>query len=271
MLNIAAVNPATTSTKTATPLSPREAGEILKCDNVNAITLYTIAKGLVTTIKNHKTLHQAIVSALEDYIKSLEERVGYYTDTFDKCLEDYEENIHYPRLSIPIGNSLCREVKWVKRVDPQTISCYTAEDRPSSTPHILKIYAQLVLTTDPGNLYQPGSTTPSLGPPQPSIPSARPHKTSTTGASRQILTATAISRMPSASPWLRPRNTRPTLIGITSLKDYARPGWKQHMLLPVLHIWKGLCQPSCVVHMGAEVSKLLGGADGSVPGTTGTW
>ena len=91
------------------------------------------------------------------------------------------------------------------------------------------------------NLYQPGSATPLLAPLQPSIPSKKPPMSSMTRGSRPILTATMLSKTPSASPWLRPRNTRPTLIGITSLRGYAKPSWKQRVPLPVLHIWKGSC------------------------------
>ena len=149
MLNLAAQNAAITSIRSATPISPQGANTILQRDDVDSITLHGIAKSLVSTIRKWEALHQSIVSALEDHIKSLEKRVGHYTDTFDRCPEDYEENIHYPGLLVPIGNGLCHKVKWVKRIDPQTISCYTAEDRPSSTPHILKIYAQPILTTNP--------------------------------------------------------------------------------------------------------------------------
>ena len=116
---------------------------------MDSITLHGIAESLVLTIRKQEVLHQSIVTTLENCIKGLEERVGYYTDTFDRCPEGYKAIDCYPGLSVPIGNGLSREVKWVKRVDPQTVSCYTAEDEPSSTPHILKVYAQPIITTDP--------------------------------------------------------------------------------------------------------------------------
>ena len=133
----------------ATPISPRSAGNILQHDNMDSVTLHSIAKSLVLTIRKQEVLYQSIITALKNCIKGLEERVGYYTDTFDRCPENYEANHRYPSLTVPVGNGLSREVKWVRRVDPQTISCYTAEDRPSSTPHILKIYAQPTIMTDP--------------------------------------------------------------------------------------------------------------------------
>ena len=148
-LNLAAQNAATTSVHSVTPISPQSAGNILQHNDVDSITLHRITKSLVSTIRKREVLHQSIVTALENCIKGLEERVGHYTDMFDRCLEGYEANNCYPGLSVPVGNGLSREVKWVKQVNPQTVSCYTAKDRPSSTPHILKIYAQPIITTDP--------------------------------------------------------------------------------------------------------------------------
>ena len=149
MLNLTTTNPDATSICSASPLSPRRVGAILQRDDVDTITLHTIAKGLVSTIKKHKVLHQLIITHLENRIKSLEDRVRHYTDTFERCPEDYKENIHYPGLKVPLGDGLFWEVKWIKHIDPQTISCYTAEDSPSSTPHLLKIYTQPVMSTNP--------------------------------------------------------------------------------------------------------------------------
>ena len=140
-LNLAAQDTATTSVWSGSPISPRTANNILQCDNMDSITLHGIAKSLVLTIRKREVLHQSIIAALKDHIKSLEEQVGHYTGTFDRCPEGYEANYRYPGLMVPMGDSLSREVKWVKWVDPQTVSCYTAEDGPSSTPYILKIYA----------------------------------------------------------------------------------------------------------------------------------
>ena len=95
------------------------------------------------------------------------------------------------------------------------------------------------------NLYQPGSVIPSWGPLQPFTPCTKLHRISTTGVSRWISTATATLRMPTASPWLRPRSTRPMLTDIGSLEGYAKPSWKQCTLLPVSLIWKGSRQPCC--------------------------
>lgn len=149
MLNLTSANPATTSVQSASLLSPYGAGAILQQDNMDAFTLHTIAKGLVSTIKKCEILHQSIIAHLESRIKSLEERVGHYTDAFEWCPDNYEENIHYPGLTVPVGNGLFHEVKWIICIDPQTISCYTAEDGPSSAPHLLKIYTQPVMSTDP--------------------------------------------------------------------------------------------------------------------------
>ena len=94
-LNLAAQNAAATSMRSTTPISPRSAGNILQWDDMDSVTLHGIAKSLVSTIRNWEILHQSIVTTLENCIKGLEERVGHYTDTFDRCLEGYEVNNHY--------------------------------------------------------------------------------------------------------------------------------------------------------------------------------
>ena len=149
MLNLTAQDAATTSIRSTTPISPQSVGNILQHDNMDSITLHGITKSLVSTIRKWEVLYQSIITALENCIRGLEERVGHYTDMFDRCPEGYEANDRYPGLMVPAGNSLSREVKWVKQVDPQTVSCYTAKDGLSSTPHILKIYAQPIIMTDP--------------------------------------------------------------------------------------------------------------------------
>ena len=148
-LNLAARDATATSVRLATPISPRSAGNILQCDDVDSVTLHGIAKSLVSTIRKQEVLHQSIVTALEDHIMGLEAQLGDYTDMFNRCPEGYKENRRYPGLTVPVGDGLSREVKWVKRVDPQTVSCYTTEDGPSDTPHILKIHAQPFIMTDP--------------------------------------------------------------------------------------------------------------------------
>ena len=148
-LNLTAQDAAATSVHSATPISPRSAGNILQHDNMDSVTLHGIAKSLVLTIRKQEVLHQSIVTALEDCIMGLEAQLGDYTDMFNRCPEGYEENHHYPGLTVPVGDGLSRKVKWVKRVNPQMVSCYTAGGGPSSTPHILKIYAQPFIMTNP--------------------------------------------------------------------------------------------------------------------------
>ena len=54
----------------------------------------------------------------------------------------YKENECFPFLTIGNSNSIYWPVNWVKLLDNCTVSGFTEDDRPGSTPHIFHIYAQ---------------------------------------------------------------------------------------------------------------------------------
>ena len=82
-------------------------------------------------------------------IARLEDLVKTHTDTFKRCPKGYVLNTKYPGLTINIGNGLQREVKWVKQLEQGTVACFTEDDSPGDTPHIVKIYAQPCATAEP--------------------------------------------------------------------------------------------------------------------------
>ena len=112
-------------------------------------TLQGIARALLKTIKQREDNHQAEVQRLNSRIIRLEDLVQEHTDTFERCPEGYVLNTKYPGLTINIGNGLQREVKWVKPLEQGTVACYTEEDGPGDTPHIVKIYAQPCASAEP--------------------------------------------------------------------------------------------------------------------------
>ena len=86
---------------------------------------------------------------LNSRINRLEDLVKTHTDTFERCPEGYILNTKYPGLTINIGNGLQREVKWVKQLEQGTVACFTEDDGPGDTPHIVKIYAQPCTSAEP--------------------------------------------------------------------------------------------------------------------------
>ena len=132
------------------PISPRSAANILNMGTyLDPDTLQGIAKALLKTLKQREDNHQAEVQELNGRIDRLEELLKDHTDTFERCPEGYVLNTKYPGLTINIGNGLQRDVKWVKQLEQGTVACYTADDGPGDTPHIVKIYAQPCATAEP--------------------------------------------------------------------------------------------------------------------------
>ena len=132
------------------PISPRSATNILDSGTyLDPNTLQGIAKALLKTIKQRETNHAAEVSELHAQIIRLKDLVKTHTDTFEHCPEGYVLNTKYPGLTINISNGLQREVKWVKQLEQGTVACFTEDDSPGNTPHIVKIYAQPCTTAEP--------------------------------------------------------------------------------------------------------------------------
>ena len=132
------------------PISPRSAANILDSGTyLDPDTLQGIAKALLKTIKQRETNHAAEVQELNARISRLEDLVKTHTDTFERCPKGYVLNTRYPGLTINIGNGLQREVKWVKQLEQGTVACFTEDDGPGDTPHIIKIYAQPCTTAEP--------------------------------------------------------------------------------------------------------------------------
>ena len=132
------------------PISPRSAANILDSGTyLDPNTLQGIAKALLKTIKQREDNHTAEVRELNARINRLEDLVKTHTDTFQCCAKGYVLNTKYPGLTINIGNGLQREVKWVKQLEQGTVACFTEDDGPGDTPHIVKIYAQPCATAEP--------------------------------------------------------------------------------------------------------------------------
>ena len=132
------------------PISPRSAANILDSGTyLDPNTLQGIAKALLKTIKQRETNHATEVSELHAHITRLEDLVKTHTDTFQRCPEGYVLNTKFPGLTINIGNGLQQEVKWVKQLEQETVACFTEDDGPGDTPHIVKVYAQPCATAKP--------------------------------------------------------------------------------------------------------------------------
>ena len=132
------------------PISPRSAANILDSSTyLDPDTPQGIAKALLKTIKQREDNHITEVQELNARINRLEDLVKTHTDTFQRCPEGYVLNTKYPGLTINIGNGLQREVKWVKHLEQGTVACFTEDDGPGDTPHIVKIYAQPCATVEP--------------------------------------------------------------------------------------------------------------------------
>ena len=132
------------------PISPRSAANILNMGTyLDPDTLQGIAKALLKTLKQREENHRVEVQGLNDRINRLEDLVQEHNETFERCPEGYVLNTKYPALTINIGNGLQREVKWVKQLEQGTVACYTEEDGPRDTPHIVKVYAQPCASAEP--------------------------------------------------------------------------------------------------------------------------
>jgi hypothetical protein len=117
--------------------------------NINAITLWGIMTSLVSTIRVREEHHIEEKRHLKEHIAWLEAWIKAHEDNFQWCPKRYIENTKYPDLSVAIGNGLHCSAKWIKLLNKGMLSIFTADDRPGSSPHIVKIYAQPCCIAEP--------------------------------------------------------------------------------------------------------------------------
>ena len=62
--------------------------------------------------------------------------------SYREALLGYEVNDQFPNLTVSIGNGIHQLVKCIKMLDNCTVSVFTTDDSPGSTPDIFHVYAQ---------------------------------------------------------------------------------------------------------------------------------
>jgi len=125
-------------------MSPRTTQSTLAANaDIDTELLRAIANGLLTTIANHETNTAMQYRQFTEQIQSLQDRILHYKETFEQAPEGYMLNDgRIPHFHIPHSNGLSRPAKWIKLNDDGTASGYADTDGPSTTPHIIDLYAQ---------------------------------------------------------------------------------------------------------------------------------
>src|SRR6267142_1220150 len=125
-------------------MSPRTTQSTLKANpEINTGLLCTITNGLLTTIANHETDAAIQYQHFTNQIKSLQDCILHYEETFEQAPEGYILNDgHVPHFRIPCGNGFSRPAKWIKLNNDGTVLGFVDTDGPKSTPHIADLYAQ---------------------------------------------------------------------------------------------------------------------------------
>src|SRR5579863_480173 len=103
------------------PVSPQSAINILDQD-LPSERVKEVAKGLVTTIQHHNTIHRIEADTLaraneklKERVASLEAEVAHYHD--DLCPDNFIANMGQVAATIPIGAGYARPAKWICQRD----------------------------------------------------------------------------------------------------------------------------------------------------------
>jgi len=146
------------TTPAAPAMSPRTTKSTLDANaDIDVDLLRSIANGLLTMIANCETDTMIQYQRFKDQITGLQERILQYEETFERAPEGYTlNNGRVPHFRIPCSNGLSRPAKWIKLNTDGTVSGYADTDRPSSSPHIIDLYA-----TSDDQYKEDGSTRPA--------------------------------------------------------------------------------------------------------------
>jgi len=131
-------------------MSPNTVATILATQSsIDAITLCSIAKGLVETIKEREERHGHQLLAAHNCQQQLEDKLTDYEQGYGSPPEGYKRNVNYPNLKIPIGEGLYRPTKWIKMADEGVVLVYTKEQGPKSNPYLVPIHTAPIFSSEP--------------------------------------------------------------------------------------------------------------------------
>ena len=131
-------------------MSPNTMATILATQpSINAITLRSIAKGLVETIKEREERHGHQLLLAHDCYQRLEDKLANYEEGYSSAPDGYKHNVNYPNLKIPIGEGLYCPAKWIKMADEGMVLAYTEEQGPESNPYLVPIHAAPIFSSEP--------------------------------------------------------------------------------------------------------------------------
>jgi hypothetical protein len=124
-------------------LSPRTVQTTLQSQpDINATLLQGIANSLLQTIANWEASTSLSNKQYEDRLRSLEQRVLHYEDTFNEPLTGYTPNNgKISNFHIPVGDGLYQEAKWICLNNDGTVSGYHSMQGPYGQPYIIDLYA----------------------------------------------------------------------------------------------------------------------------------
>jgi len=131
-------------------MSPNTVATILTTQpSIDAITLHSIAKGLVETIKEQEERHGHQLLSAHDRYQRLEDKLTNYEEGYCTTPDGYKRNVNYPNLKIPIGEGLYRPTKWIKMANEGMVLAYTKEQGPKSNPYLVPIHAAPIFSSEP--------------------------------------------------------------------------------------------------------------------------
>ena len=126
------------------PILPNSTANIIQGFDINdLVRLHGIAESLIHSIWQQDRIHKQEQNEFANTIADLHQRLErFQKEAWKEIPPGYEENECFPNLTISNSNGVHRPVKWVKLLDNCTVSGFTKDDGPGSTPHIFHIYAQ---------------------------------------------------------------------------------------------------------------------------------
>jgi hypothetical protein len=228
-----------------TRVSPQTAVNILATQPDLNETVRAIAYSLVSTVHRREVAHALETKERDETNRALQKKLKAYADKIDRdfflpgCPDGYEHNDGRVSTLIPVAGGFSIPAKFVRLQDDGRVLLLPGKEQ-NEEPYAVDLV---------------GSKPSSSGRPQPSIPSAAPSPTSTTGMPPSNWSATVGKTIGSDTSETNSPSYR--LRSISS-----RTIWRQHAITskppasrPAFRIWKEEHGPKTTPHGGAPLGE----------------